>query len=65
MATRAIQQAIPSCLCTTLLVRVHQPRHCGVLAMDTILPAVDNDATVELLARFLLIFTFIIGPPRT
>jgi len=53
MATRAIKQAHPELLVATdvCLCEYTTHGHCGVLAMDTDPPRVDNDATVELLAR--------------
>jgi porphobilinogen synthase len=51
MATRAIKQANPELLVVTdvCLCEYTTHGHCGVLAGDP--PSVDNDATVELLAR--------------
>jgi len=53
MATRAIKQAHPDLLVVTdvCLCEYTTHGHCGVLAMDGDPPRVDNDATVELLAR--------------
>jgi porphobilinogen synthase len=53
MATRAIKQAHPELLVVTdvCLCEYTTHGHCGVLAMDCDPPRVDNDATVELLAR--------------
>ena len=53
MATRAIKQAHPELLVATdvCLCEYTTHGHCGVLAMDTDPPRVDNDATVELLSR--------------
>jgi porphobilinogen synthase len=53
MATRAIKQAHPELLVVTdvCLCEYTTHGHCGVLAMDADPPRVDNDATVELLAR--------------
>jgi porphobilinogen synthase len=53
MATRAIKQAHPELLVVTdvCLCEYTTHGHCGVLRMDTDPPRVDNDATVELLAR--------------
>ena len=53
MATRAIKQAHPDLLVVTdvCLCEYTTHGHCGVLAMDSDPPRVDNDATVELLAR--------------
>jgi porphobilinogen synthase len=53
MATRAIKQAHPELLVATdvCLCEYTTHGHCGVLAMDTDPPRVDNDATVALLAR--------------
>jgi porphobilinogen synthase len=53
LATRAIKQAHPELLVVTdvCLCEYTTHGHCGVLAMDSDPPRVDNDATVELLAR--------------
>jgi len=52
-ATRAIKQAEPELLVVTdvCLCEYTTHGHCGVLRMDSDPPTVDNDATVELLAR--------------
>jgi porphobilinogen synthase len=53
MATRAIKQAHPELLVVTdvCLCEYTTHGHCGVLRTDTDPPRVDNDTTVELLAR--------------
>jgi len=53
MATRAIKQAHPDLLVVTdvCLCEYTTHGHCGVLRTDIDPPRVDNDATVELLAR--------------
>ena len=53
MATRAIKQAYPDLLVVTdvCLCEYTTHGHCGVLRTDIDPPRVDNDATVELLAR--------------
>src|SRR5271163_3258286 len=53
LATRAIKQALPELLVITdvCLCEYTTHGHCGVLRMDAQPPTVDNDATVELLAR--------------
>ena len=53
MATRAIKQAHPELLVVTdvCLCEYTTHGHCGVLRTDSDPPRVDNDATVELLAR--------------
>jgi len=53
LATRAIKQALPELLVITdvCLCEYTTHGHCGVLRMDVQSPTVDNDATVELLAR--------------
>jgi porphobilinogen synthase len=53
MATRAIKQANPELLVVTdvCLCEYTTHGHCGVLRTDSDPPSVDNDATVELLAR--------------
>jgi porphobilinogen synthase len=53
VATRAIKQALPELLVVTdvCLCEYTSHGHCGVLRMDGETPAVDNDATVELLGR--------------
>jgi porphobilinogen synthase len=53
VATRAIKQALPELLVVTdvCLCEYTTHGHCGVLRMDSHPPTVDNDATVELLAR--------------
>ncbi len=53
VATRAIKQALPELLVVTdvCLCEYTLHGHCGVLRMDGETPVVDNDATVELLAR--------------
>src|SRR5271169_5049633 len=53
VATRAIKQAHPELLVVTdvCLCEYTTHGHCGVLRVDSHPPRVDNDATVELLAR--------------
>ncbi len=53
VATRAIKQAQPELLVVTdvCLCEYTTHGHCGVLRMDSHPPRVDNDATIELLAR--------------
>jgi porphobilinogen synthase len=53
LATRAIKQAVPDLLVATdvCLCEYTTHGHCGVLRNDCDPPRVDNDATVELLAR--------------
>ncbi len=53
LATRAIKQAVPELLVITdvCLCEYTVHGHCGVLAPDSPTPTVDNDATVELIAR--------------
>ncbi len=53
VATRAIKQALPELLVLTdvCLCEYTDHGHCGVLRTDVHPPTVDNDATVELLAR--------------
>ncbi|MCW3057977.1 MAG: Porphobilinogen synthase [Solirubrobacterales bacterium] len=53
LATRAIKQAEPGLLVITdvCLCEYTVHGHCGVLRTDTHQPAVDNDATLELLGR--------------
>jgi porphobilinogen synthase len=53
LATRAIKQAEPELLVITdvCLCEYTTHGHCGVLRMDSHPPRVDNDATLELLAR--------------
>jgi porphobilinogen synthase len=53
VATRAIKQALPELLVVTdvCLCEYTTHGHCGVLRTDVHPPVVDNDATVELLAR--------------
>jgi porphobilinogen synthase len=53
VATRAIKQALPELLVVTdvCLCEYTLHGHCGVLRMDGETAVVDNDATVELLAR--------------
>ncbi|HUA12067.1 MAG TPA: porphobilinogen synthase [Solirubrobacteraceae bacterium] len=53
LAVRAIKQAVPELLVITdvCLCEYTEHGHCGVLAGDGATPTVDNDASVELLAR--------------
>jgi porphobilinogen synthase len=53
LATRAIKQAVPELLVATdvCLCEYTSHGHCGVLRSDCDPPRVDNDATIELLAR--------------
>jgi len=53
LATRAIKQTLPELLVITdvCLCEYTDHGHCGVLRGDGEVPTVDNDATVELLAR--------------
>jgi porphobilinogen synthase len=53
LATAAIKQALPELLVITdvCLCEYTDHGHCGVLRMDSHPPRVDNDATLELLAR--------------
>jgi porphobilinogen synthase len=53
LATRALKQALPELLVITdvCLCEYTDHGHCGVLDMDCEPPRVDNDATLELLAR--------------
>jgi porphobilinogen synthase len=53
LATRAIKQAVPELLVATdvCLCEYTTHGHCGVLRSDCEPPRVDNDATIELLAR--------------
>jgi porphobilinogen synthase len=53
LATRAIKQAVPELLVITdvCLCEYTSHGHCGVLRSDREEPSVDNDATLELIAR--------------
>jgi porphobilinogen synthase len=53
LATRAIKQALPDLLVITdvCLCEYTSHGHCGVLRSDGAEPSVDNDATLELIAR--------------
>jgi porphobilinogen synthase len=53
LATSAIKQALPELTVITdvCLCEYTDHGHCGVLRMDSHPPSVDNDATIELLAR--------------
>src|SRR3984957_13848180 len=53
LATRAIKQALPELLVITdvCLCEYTSHGHCGVLRTDRAEPSVDNDATLELIAR--------------
>jgi porphobilinogen synthase len=53
LAVRAIKQAVPELLVVTdvCLCEYTSHGHCGVLSADSDPPTVDNDASVELLAR--------------